>query len=304
MLKRYRILDGKVIDAEDDGQVLVFIKPTDEEKRFMVDTLKIDEHTMNSVIDPDELSRLEFEPDHMALIFKRPRTYKEKDNYLFRIFSIGLFLFKDKIVLLEADETPIFEGKLFTKIQSLPEVAIKCLYRSVFQFVDNLKRINNLSGHLEQKINTSMQNKYIIDMFTLEKSLVYYLNAINSNVAVVEKLKINAGKVGFTQENLELVEDLMIENNQCYRQAKIYSDILSGMMDAWTSVVSNNLNIVMKTLTIITLAVMVPTFVVSAFSMNVTIPLAHDNPFSFWAILGFASISLIILMIVWWYKKW
>ena len=305
MLKRYRLCDGKIVESDSaNGHVLVYIKPDEAERRYLVEELKLDEHTLHSSLDPDELSRLEFEPEHVALIFKRPRSYSDKDGYLFRVFSVGMFFFKDRIVILEADETPLFEGKLFSRIQSLQEVVIKLIYRAVFQFMENLKLISNISSSLEQKINTSMQNKYIINMFTLEKSLVYYLNAINSNTAVIDKLKMNAGKIGFTPENMELMDDLIIENSQCYRQAKVYSDILSGMMDAWTSVVSNNLNMVMKTLTIITLAVMVPTFVVSAFSMNVEIPLANEDPMSFWVIMSLAVLSLIVLMVVWWYKKW
>jgi magnesium transporter len=305
MLKRYRLSEGKLVEGDTtNGHVWVYIKPDDAEKRFLVDEMKLDEHTLNSALDPDELSRLEFEPDHMALIFKRPRPYNAKDGYLFRVFSVGLFLFKDRIVILEADDTPLFEGKLFTKLQSLQEIVLKLIFRSVFQFMENLKLINNISGSLEQKINTSMQNKYIINMFTLEKSLVYYLNAISSNTTAIEKLRMNSAKIGFSQENLELLEDLMIETNQCYRQAKIYSDILSGMMDAWTSVVSNNLNMVMKTLTIITVAIMVPTLVVSSFSMNVTIPFEHEDPLSFWLIMGLAAISLVGVLIFWWYKKW
>lgn len=305
MLKRFSLIDGRIVESEcDNGDILVFIRPDENEKRFLIEEMKLDEHTLNSALDPDELSRLEFEPEHMALIFKRPRTYREKDNYLFRVFSIGVFLFKDKIIILEADETQLFDGKLFLRQQSLQEIVIKLLFRAVFKFVENLKMINQKSSDLEVKINTSMQNKYIMNMFTLEKSLVYYLNAINSNATVIEKLKLNASKVGFNQDNLELLEDLMIENSQCYRQAKIYSDILSSMMDAWVSVISNNLNIVMKTLTIITLLIMVPTFVVSVFSMNVKIPLPPENAMSFWIIMLIAAVCVLSVIIFVWRKKW
>jgi len=305
MLTRYKICDGKIAESDtQNGDVLVFVKPTDEEKRYLVEDLKIDDHTLSSALDPDELSRIEFEPGHMALIFKRPRTYSVKDNFLFRVYSIGVFLFKERVVIIEADETSLFEGKLFSKLQSLQELAIKLLYRSVFKFVEHLKLINNESSLLEGQINTSMRNEYLISMFALEKSLVYYLNAINSNGVVIEKLRLNAAKLNFTGDTVELIDDLMIENSQCYRQAEIYSNILASMMDARVSIVSNNLNILMKTLTIITIGIMTPTFVVSAFSMNVKIPLIHDNPLSFWIILGFAAVSLVVLGIVSRYKKW
>jgi magnesium transporter len=305
MLKRFRICDNRIVESDGtNGDILVYIRPTEEEKRYLIDELKLDEHTLSSALDPDELPRLEFEPNHMALIYKRPRSYSEKDNFLFKVYSIGVFLFTDRIVIIEADDTPLFEGKLFLRINSIQEIVIKLMYRSIFKFMDNLKRINSESGLLEQQINTSMRNEYLISMFTLEKSLVYYQNAINSNNVVTEKLRLNSAKIGFTDETVELLEDLIIENNQCYRQAEIYSNILASMMDARVSIVSNNLNILIKNLTIITIGIMVPTFVVSAFSMNVKIPLAHDAPASFYIIMAMAALSLVILGVVMRYKKW
>ena len=129
--------------------------------------------------------------------------------------------------------------------------------------MEHLKIINQIADDVEQKINKAMENKYLINLFTLQKSLVYYQNAVNSNGALIEKLRHNAAKFGFTQEEMELLDDIIIENNQCYRQAEVYSNILASLMDARASIVSNNLNVLMKTLNIITIAIMVPTFVVS-----------------------------------------
>ena len=160
-----------------------------------------------------------------------------------------------------------------------------------------------ISDELETKINTSMENKYLINLFTLEKSLVYYLNAINSNNFVIEKIKLNSQKLNLSKNDLELLEDIIIENNQCYKQAEIYSNILAGMMDARVSIVSNNLNVLMKTLNIITIGIMVPTFVVSAFSMNVKIPLAA-HPYAFWFVMLLSIFSVLIFIFIWKYKKW
>jgi len=148
-----------------------------------------------------------------------------------------------------------------------------------------------------------MENRYLLNLFTLEKSLVYYLNAINGNSILLQKLKNYTSKIGFTQEEEELLDDLIIENSQCYKQSEIYSNILSGLMDARASIVSNNLNVLMKTLNIITIGIMVPTFVVSAFSMNVSIPL-ENNPFAFIIILSLALVSVVAFMLFWRLKKW
>jgi len=201
------------------------------------------------------------------------------------------------------EEAPLFEGKQFQRVASLNDLLLKLIYRSIFHYLEHLKIINMITDSLEDKISSSMENKYLLNLFTLEKSLVYYLNAINSNSMLIEKLKTNAAKIGFSPEGLEFLDDIIIENNQCYRQAEIYSNILASMMDARASIVSNNLNVLMKTLNIITIGIMVPTFVVSAFSMNVGIPLSW-HPAAFWMVMGLALVSVVAFMLFWRFKKW
>jgi magnesium transporter len=304
MLKKYQIKDNRIIECvQENGSIWIFTSPSDEEKKYLVEQLKIDEHTLSSALDQDELSRLEFEPDHTALIYKRPKNYSSEDEYLFKVSSVGLFLFGDKVVVVMSGDAPLFEGKHFNRISDLNDLLLKIIYRSIYHFLEHLKIINMITDSLEDKISSSMENRYLLNLFTLEKSLVYYLNAINSNSMLIEKMKVNAGKIGFSQEAIEFLEDTSIENNQCYRQAEIYSNILAGLMDARVSIVSNNLNTLMKTLNIITIGIMVPTFVVSAFSMNVGIPLSR-HPLAFWIILGLAITSVAGFMLFWHYKKW
>lgn len=304
MVKNYAISDGRVQACTDpNGPIQLVVNPSDEEKRYLIDQLQIDEHTLSSAMDPDELARLEFEPEHMALIFKRPKNYMASDHFLFKVQSMGLFLFKNRLVILLSEDIPFFEGKSAANTHSLLDVLLKLLYRSIFHFFEHLKIINQISDSLERKINTAMENKYLLNLFILEKSLVYYLNAINSNSMVIERIKLNAGKLGISGETMELLDDIVIENNQCFKQAEIYSNILTGLMDARGSIVGNNLNVLMKTLNIITIGIMVPTFVVSAFSMNVRIPLS-DNPLAFWMIMGFAGLSVLGFLLLWRLKKW
>ncbi len=305
MLRRLRICEGRLVEGEEnDGPVLIYVAPDEAERKRLVDELRIDEHTLNSSLDPDELSRLEFEPDHVALIFKRPRNYSAQDEFLFKVTSTGVFLFKDRIVIVQPDDGSLFEGKIFNRICSLQDLLLRLIYRSIFHFLAHLKAVNMVSADLEHRINTAMENRYLLNLFTLEKSLVYYLNGINSNAKVIDRLQHNAVKIGLTPEDLEFLDDISIENQQCYRQAEIYSNILASMMDARASIVSNNLNMVVKTLTIITIMIMVPTLVVSAFSMNVVMPFNKDHPAAFWAIMSLAFLSVAAVIATWRYKKW
>jgi magnesium transporter len=302
--KVYEFLDHRVVEsASEDGPILVFSAPDDAEKKHLISRYQLDEHTLTSALDPDELARLEFEPEHAAIIYKRPKNYSSEQWLAFGVASSGLFLYKDRLIVVQPEDVPLFAGKQFNRVASLPELMLKLISRSIWHFLEHLRVINQISEELEQKINEAMENRYLINLFTLEKSLVYYLNAINTNGILLTRIRTSGAKIGLEEKQLEYLDDLVVENNQCYRQAEIYSNILASLMDARASIVGNNLNVLMKTLNIITIGIMVPTFVVSAFSMNVGIPLAK-HPYAFWIIMGFAVVSVVSFMLFWRRKKW
>jgi magnesium transporter len=304
MLKEMHICDGKVVDGKNQTcRISVYVNPDEAEKRILIEESQIDEHTLNSSLDPNEPARMEFEPLHTAVITKRPKRYSAADNFLFNISSIGMFLFKDHLVIVLSEDIPLFEGKSFAKVGTLLELALKIIYRSIFHFEEHLRVISMCSDDLEKEINKAMENKTLLNLFTLEKSLVYYLNAISSNGRVIERIRSNSVRLGLTNENMELLEDLAIENAQCHEQAQIYSEVLSGLMDARVSIVSNNLNVLMKTLNIIMVALMGPTLLVSIFSMNVPIPLSH-HPHTFWFILIMSIVITVIVLMISKWKKW
>jgi len=299
MHRKYQLAGEKLVEsAEEMSPVLVYINPDESEKKGLIEAFKLDEHTLNSALDPEELSRLEIEPEHFAMILKRPRNYSSKEQFLFRVSSMGMFLFSDRLIIVLPEDINLFEGKQFQKITSIKDLLLKIIYRTIFHYLEHLKVMNMVAEALEQKINTAMENRYLINLFTLEKGMVFYHNAIHSNGVLIEKMKNFSSKMGFTPENLEHLEDIAIENNQCYKQAEIYSNIFASLMDARVSVVNNNLNVLMKTLNIIVISIMVPTFVVSVFSMNVPLPLAPTK-FAFWIITAMAGATLTIFFLVW-----
>ena len=176
MLKVFKIEECKMVNCDEKtGQILVYISPTKDECRSLIDNYNLDEHTLNSSLDPDEVSRLEFEDDHIAVILKRPENYSSEDNLLFKVTSIGAFLFKNKLIIVMPEDIQILENKHNMKLMNLNDVFLKLLYGAISHFLGHLKVINMISDSLEQKISSSMENKYLINMFTLGKSLVYYL---------------------------------------------------------------------------------------------------------------------------------
>lgn len=303
MLKYMKIVDGKAVEADGDGPVLMCIAPDEAERKSLIEQYKIDEHTLNSALDPDELARVEFEPEHAAMIIKRAKRYNTEDRYLFRVCSTGIFLFPDRLILVTPDDAALFAGKPFIKVNSLQDVMLKIIYRAILHFEEHLRVIDAMSSEIENAINTAMENKQLLHLFTLEKSLVYYLNAITSNKRVIEKLRASVPKFAFMPESLEYLDDMIIENDQCREQAQVYSNILASLMDARASIVANNLNVLMKTLNIIMIALMLPTLVVSIFSMNVDLPISHNAPFAFWLVMALAAASVATVCVIWWRKR-
>jgi len=306
MLKRYQITEGKLLENGDQNSTVhVYVNPDDNEKNYLINTLQLDEHTLNSALDPDELSRLEFEANHAAIIIKRPKRYTAEDNYLFKVSSVGLFLFSDKLIVVLSEEAALFDTRPFQKLRSFTDVCLKIIFRSIQHFEEHLNIIHKISNELEIEINKALTNKDILYMFSLEKSLVYYLKAINSNSKVIEKIKTNSAKINLSQEDNEFLEDVIIETAQCYEEANTYLQVISNLMDAWVSMVSNNLNYRMKTLTILSICIMLPTFIVSLFSMNVALPVAQRGtlvPFLFISLLAF--LSVLVILFISRHRKW
>lgn len=276
----YRVAEdaGTVVKCDPaDAQIIVFNSPTIEDEADLMEYYNIDYHTLQSSLDPEELSRLEFETDHAAFIFKRPKSFSADDNFLLKLTSTGVFIYEDRVVVVMPDDAPLFEGRAPLRIFSIQDVVLRLLYQSISHFEGHLKAINMLSDSLERRIITSMETRYLLNMFALEKSLVYILNAINSNGALFDKMKSMAARLGFDHDQTGILEDIIIENQQCLRRSEIYSQVIAGLMDARASIVSHNLNTLIKKFTIWTIAIMMANLVVGIFSMNVALPLPGEK---------------------------
>src|SRR5262245_45872916 len=123
MLRKYHLVEGKLVEnGEGDAPVLKYINPDENERRYLLDTMKLDEHTLNSALDPDEVGRVEFEANHAAVIIKRPKRYSSEDNFLLKVSSVGLFLFPDKLIIVLLEDAVLFDGKLFQRLRSPADI--------------------------------------------------------------------------------------------------------------------------------------------------------------------------------------
>jgi magnesium transporter len=260
MITYYRLEAGEVVASQDNtAPILLVIDPTPEEKALLIKEHQIDEHNLASTQDPFELPRLESEENHLAVIFKEPKRYSSRDNFVFLINAVGLFLYKDRLIVVASSDFAGFAGRSFSKVHSIQVLFLRILSSCINHFIGHLQVINEIANSLEAKLMTSMENRNLLLMFSIEKSLVYYINAISANGRVIERLKTNAKNVqttGLTPELVEYVDDLAIENAQCLEQSQVYANVFTGLMNARASVVSNNLNVLMKRLTVINVVFM------------------------------------------------
>lgn len=259
MFKSYNIADGRIVECTEDsiGPIQLYSNPTDEDRDFLINECGIDEHTYYSALDEDEISRVEYESNHIAVILKQPRRYNRDDKLIFRVASAGAFLFRDKIIVVQADSVPIFEyGKMPLRGNTIPGVLLRLVYHSTRHFLENLRIIRSISDTFENKMETSVTNKALAGIFSLLKGLTYYGSAISANLLLLLKLKADARKIGFTEEEIDFLEDITVENKQCDNLSKIYSEILNDMSNARVSIVNNNLSNVMKYLAVINLIFM------------------------------------------------
>jgi magnesium transporter len=254
MLKRFDLVQNSLVESfSTDSPILVFVNPDPNEKGMLVAEFGIDEHTILSALDPDEVPRVEIDVDSLVLIWKRPKNYSAQDDFYFNVASVGLFLVKGRLAFVLTEEVsiaPTGPGKV-QRLDSMLDVLLAFVYGTIHHYLEHLKIIKMISRDLQQKINTSMENRHLIQMFNLSESLVYYANAIHGNNAVLTRLRAHAEKATFGADVLDLLDDLIIENYQCYKQAEIYSTVFSGLMDARGTLVNNNMNVLLKNLTII-----------------------------------------------------
>ena len=309
MRANYDIIDGRLTPTDNENsKIQIFIDPSETERLYLIGELDLDEHTLASALDPDELSRVEFEPNHIAVISKRPKHYSAEDNFLFRVSSMGLYLFEDRLIAVLSDDVTIFDrGKDMSHITGgLRELLIRLLVRSVSQFLSHIRTISMLVNELEEKLKATVDNKHLLHMFKLNQSMTYYLSALSANSALIDRLRGNSTKIGFTAEHNELLEDLSVDNAQCYKQAEIYSVILGGMMDARTGVINNNLNLMMKRLTILTVIFLPLNVVASVFGMSEWTLIAEEGFHLHWTIsYPLFGVGLVVMsFLTYWLLKW
>lgn len=274
--------------------------PTSEERNYLLNELQIPESFYNDIEDIDERPRIEVENGWYLIILRIP--YKNTDAKLpFTTVPLGIVFKDDVFVSICFHETEMIHDFLFYTqrknilVKNNFDLVLKLLLSSSVWFLKYLKQVNQRIKLAEDNLEKSIKNEELQALLHLEKCLVYFITSLKGNNVLFQRIKnIKTEEQDF---DTELLEDVDIELKQAQEMSNIYSDILTGMMDAYASVISNNLNVVMKRLTSISIILMIPTLIASLYGMNVPNSL-ENNPNGLWIILfisGALSVTGVFL---------
>ncbi len=309
MLRIYRSENGVLVPAEKiEARCWVALTaPTEEELHYVESKLRILPDFLKYPLDEEERPRIEVEEKQLLIIFHVPDPRHQGDIIRYETIPIGIILTEEAVITVCLKENLVFEemvalsGRILSVDLERPTTFLFLLFYCVANlYLRYLRLIDRLIEDYETELHRSMRNRELLKILSLEKSLVYFNTALRGNDVVLTR--IQSGRyLRLSEEDLEMFEDIQIENRQAIEMAKIYSDILGNTMDAYASIIGNNLNVVMKFLTAIAIVLSLPTVISSIYGMNIRLPL-QDNPHAFWILMG-ASFFLSGLVVVYFIKK-
>jgi len=286
MLTVYNTIDNKIINTdkpEEKDTWINMVNPTEEEIAFVTKANGIECDFIKDVLDDDERPRIETENNQILVIINVPII--QNATVIYETIPLGIILTENHFVTVCLQEVDVLKDFATGKVRGMEtskktRFLFQILYKNASLYLTLLRDIEKKTNEIELALHKSMKNKDLIRLLNLQKSLVYFTTSLKSNEQVMEKM-LRTKVLEIYEEDQDLLEDVIIENKQALEMAETYSNISSSMMTSFSSIISNNLNIVMKFLASITIILALPTMLASFFGMNVKIPLAtSENGFS------------------------
>ena len=311
MIQYFKNVNGQTIeiDKPDMGVWVNLVPPfKDEEFIELSEDLEIPIEFLRDSLDIDERPRYETEDNVKFVVIKTPtenNSFNDSDAFYITI-PICIILTHTQIVTVNSFDNGAIKKFLNSFQKRHPDkknLMILNVFEKVVQnFLEVLKEINHRRNHYESSLYSSNSNEDLLNLMRIQKSLVYFVTALRSNEMLLMKLE-RTNFLGLNEEEREVLQDLVVDTSQALEMANIYTNILSSTMDAFASIISNNLNSVMKRLTSITIILSLPILVTSIYGMNVAIPFQFSNHAFYIPV----AISIVVSLLISWYfmkKKW
>ncbi len=280
------------------------IEPTGEELSEIAAHFDIPPETMRAALDLDERSRIETDENYRMILINIPTREETNDRELYTTVPMAILLTENNVITVCSKDTHILRGFASGKVRDFhpgkqSRFVLQLLYATAARYLLYLRSVEKKTDAMENDFSRYQRNRELLELTKLQKSLVYFTTGLRSNESVIEKL-IRTGHIQKYEEDADLLEDVIVESKQAIEMAKIYSEILQSLSDTFSSVISNNLNVAMKVLAMITLVMSIPTMIFSAYGMNLNLasmPFA-THPFGFPIVIGIAAASALAAIFV------
>lgn len=314
MIEIFKKANGGLVKLEvpeSDCWINVYPPFTNEDLEKLSKELDIPHDFLTDSIDLEERSRYEYENNVKLLVLNTPVLNEENllpdNSALYITIPIGVILMEDKILTISPFENPVIDSFLNSRVKNFDPAnrsrfVIQILDRNVYYFLHYLKQINNKRNLFEEELFESSRNKELAQMMNLQKSLVYFVTTLRANELMMMKAqRTDFLKIEDDGELQDVLRDVIVDNSQALDMSNVYTNILNGTLDVFASVISNNLNTVMRRLTSVTILLMIPTLIASFYGMNVSLP-GRDNPHAVYLIV-LASLLFAIIPAYYFLKK-
>lgn len=311
MIEFYATREGKLseLGALQPGCWVNISPPFDhEEIEELAARLDIPLDFLTDALDIDERSRYEKEGDVKLIVINTPILNEDEDesDAIYITVPIGIIIHPEHIITITSFLNPVIEMFLDGKVKGFQpddreHFVIQLFEQTVYYYLLCLKKLNLKRSLIEKELFHSSRNAELRQLLRIEKSLVYFVNSLSANELLKMKMK-RTDFLGISgdEEKSDLFEDIIIDNSQALEMANVHTTILSGTMESYASIISNNMNVFIHRLTIITIVLMVPTLVASFFGMNVPLPLSNSN--MAFPLLVMLSITIGFLL-VWFFRR-
>lgn len=305
MVTTYKTIEGslKLSEVKESNNWINLVNPSKEElERIQEDTGALMEY-LEAPLDAEERPRIDLEDDQVMIIINVPIEVEEGESgILYDTIPLGIIIVNDHFITVSLEEVNCLQDFITKGVKTMStfkktRLALQIFYKTATYYLKFLKHIDRKTSELERSLHSSMQNEQLIKLLSLEKSLLYFTTSLKANEVVMKKI-FRTNVVPMYEEDEDLMEDALTETHQAIDMSEINSNILSGLMDAFASIISNNLNQVMKILTGLTIILAIPTMIFSFFGMNLPMP-GHESAWFTLVVLllsiGIATSSWYIL---------
>lgn len=287
------------LDYIEKGCWINLVAPSEDELELVIKNIGLEQNFLRDPLDDEEKPRVDVDEDQTLIIVDVPYVYEDDNSIKFETIPLGMLLVRDDyIITISSKQTTVLERFRNGQIRDFytnkkTRFILQILYHVAKDYLKYLKHIDKKSEFLENALRNSLRNKELYKLLELSKSLVYFTTSLKSNEVVLERL-LRGKYIKMYEEDQELLEDTIIENKQAIEMSNIYSTILSGTMDAFASIISNNQNSVMKFLAAVTIVISIPNIVYSYFGQNMPIPFQSNPLMWLYVLIGSIVLSLAV----------